>query len=251
MAITQQDPDAALLRAGQLVDRILEVTSISSTREAFGFLAPVLPEFSPDGGGDKLAQALKQAVVQSIKLGTSSTATSEEQQAAERTIVRLEEYLYGVRAGAILTSPLSIAEARELLGGNFIGPEHYEKHLGVKVAAPPPLPAGMTRRMLGRRCDFAPGQRLSIADTHLLAYFPPEISGHALTINNLGKLVAHNTKESGTPAVAHWSSWYAYEPFADAKRSEGRWALLPKVILPGSTGLSLSDQEKLLRRYPG
>ena len=151
---------------------------------------------------------------------------------------------------AIARASLSRGEAvaRELLGAHYIGPESYQEIFGVKdVGSVPPIPAGVTAELLNAECPLAKDGR-KIKDTHRLVFIPTALDGKKFTLWTLGNRAPEAQKKCGRGDLLQIFDKRNGYQFANKSLSKGGWILMPMLLIPGTLGKAVWEQEKILRR---
>ena len=148
--------------------------------------------------------------------------------------------------GAERLEKVRLHDAIKILGKYYIGPESYKKIFGVKsVGSVPPIPAGVTVELLNSECPLANDGR-KIKDTHRLVFIPSALDGKAFTIEEL-RYKARATWGRGT-IFRDYYSYHDHEAFAKTPLSEGKWILMPTLLIPGTKGITYAAQEDILKK---
>lgn len=128
---------------------------------------------------------------------------------------------------------------KAILGKNFIGPEHYrEKFPDMDLGEIPPIPEKVTIELLNAECKLWPGKK--VGETHILAYVP--------AVSIVDFIERANNEQENTFYIGSLG-WLRSQSFATDKTDTGQWILIPKNILPGTTGQKNEQQIAEMRRY--
>ena len=144
---------------------------------------------------------------------------------------------------------MSIEEARELLGNDFLGPEQVEQAFGVKLAVKeiPVLP--YSREDLETAKEQ--GEMLVLRIEH-------DDKGELITMEHLTRMFAsqmpknikflYAQEKAGNPKLGN-DCWYKNEHFFKQHSPKLEWKLVSKNVLPNSTSKDYIEQTRILREH--
>lgn len=137
-------------------------------------------------------------------------------------------------------SRLTPEAAREIMGGDYLGPEAVEKTFGVKLEAGeiPPIP--FTTAELARAEEL--GQFLILRVNRAPDNAP-------LTMEKMNALLADKFKKAKKGKVLYNTDWYNSEEFYRNDTCKSRWALVSKGLVPNSTSKDYLQQTEILTEY--
>jgi hypothetical protein len=136
---------------------------------------------------------------------------------------------------------VSLEQASEIMGVNFLGPDAVEKALGVRLEQRdiPAIP--FSKEDLDRAKEL--GQMLILRVSKA-----PD--GTALSMVKLNSLVKNNlAKQKLGKALSDEAGWKEDEDFYTTEAPETRWALVSKETIPDSTNKNYLEQTELLSTY--
>lgn len=233
---TQERLDTNAARATeQLTNKLGSLTATLSTLEGVfpGITARMTAIIDPA----KLRTALSADVAQSIKAmmeaGTEGSLTA--------ALSKVKELRSLVESGG----SAEIAEAKELMGKNMVGPDAriFE---GKDLGEIPALPANIIE-ILNAKCDLSNDGR-RVADTHRLVLVPASIDGKPLTLKALRELATE--AGNGKDPSFYEQDWYDNEAFANKPLEKSTWVLEYQTAAPKSENKTEAQQVALVEKLP-
>jgi len=123
------------------------------------------------------------------------------------------------------------------------GKAAWEKYLG-DVGEVPPLPKNIAEILMSP-CPFWPGEKVS--ETHMLVLIPKTVNGKAFTLNYLFELI-QKPKAGDRKTKFSYYNPDVKEELGDKSPSDSYWALVTKVVIPGSRKKTFKEQVELLKK---
>jgi|GEM_PF-1777286 len=134
----------------------------------------------------------------------------------------------------------------EIRGDQRFGKAEWEKYFG-EVGKEPPLPEDIDD-ILNSPCPFSENESVKVKDTHMLVLIPATVNGENLTLDKLGELIK-NPKCGRKARYRYYDDSETKKQCGQEKIGVSRWVLMTKDVLPGSKGMSLQSQRKLVSEY--
>lgn len=130
-------------------------------------------------------------------------------------------------------SLISLSEAREILGKDFLGPESVKNAFGVELESIPPIQ--FTKEDLERAKEL---------NQQLVLYVDKTKDGKPFTGKELFDLT--NNKTSDGKKLFYDTDWYKNEKFFTKETPRVGWKLASKEIIPGSTSKNYLEQTETI-----
>jgi MoxR-like ATPase len=142
---------------------------------------------------------------------------------------------------------ISMKEAKEIMGANFYGPEEIKTALALEFKGEIP-PITFSKEILER-----------LRDTHQLILYSPDFysdaivgippNSHKLPVNGHNMYENLDKKKKDGTKLLYDNDWYKNEKFFTEERTELRWKLVSKDLIPNSTSKNYLEQTGILADY--
>jgi len=132
------------------------------------------------------------------------------------------------------------AEVKEIMGGDFFGPEEVENALDYELdrSRIPDIPFSIEElRKAKARGEF------------LMLFVPETTHGNPITMKRLHDDQSPKIEASGKGKVLYDTDWYQWEEFFTTDTPRPAWRLVTKEVIPGSTNHNYLEQTRDIINY--
>jgi hypothetical protein len=133
---------------------------------------------------------------------------------------------------------ISLEQAEDILGSDFLGPETVEKTFGRKLQEEEIPPLSCTQEEL---------EKAKERGWMLVLHVDKAPDGSPLTMKKMNELLSGNTSDGGK--ILFDTDWYKNEKFFTEDTPRSSWAFVSKEVIPGSTSKNYLQQTEVLADY--